>query len=284
MNKVIVLSVLCITMFGICFSQPKKIVRDDLVISSHVKIEKIDSHCFRFSYLFINDIKSNQSLCGLSIELNDKLIKHGGSLKNIVPPQEKNWGKFPIIMKKMGWATYYDTTGLDFLELPPKSVVKPGESISFSFEAKGLPGIGFFWAEGWAKWMFTQEEEDSLIEIGYTEGSIRALYENFFKGTTIIRHSPPEPFVVTSFLDTLISYKHQSRALGWIDNDGIVNSLDKKLENAKQQLQKGNTTSAKNIIQAFINEVEAQKDKHLTSEAYALLKYNAEYLLEKLGK
>jgi len=100
---------------------------------------------------------------------------------------------------------------------------------------------------------------------------------------TIGPKMPPRAFPPILFIDSLISYKHQSRALGWIDNDGIMNSMDQKLENAKKQLEKGNTNAAANIVQSFINEVEAQKDKHLSSEAYALLKYNAEYLLEKLG-
>lgn len=39
---------------------------------------------------------------------------------------------------------------------------------------------------------------------------------------------------------------------------------------------------AKNILDASLNEVEAQNGKHLTSEAYALLKYNVQYLVERL--
>ena len=61
-----------------------------------------------------------------------------------------------------------------------------------------------------------------------------------------------------------------------------MNSLDKKLENAKKQLEKGKIKNALNILNAFLNQVEAQKDKHLTSEAYALLRFNAEYLVQRL--
>ena len=76
--------------------------------------------------------------------------------------------------------------------------------------------------------------------------------------------------------------KHEAFSLGWITNQGIEQSLDAKLENAKKKIEQGNTNAAKNILEAFINEVEAQKDKHLTSEAYGLLKYNVEYLIGKL--
>ena len=85
-----------------------------------------------------------------------------------------------------------------------------------------------------------------------------------------------------NWVDTLISYKHKAFDLGWIQDKGIANSLDQKLDNAKAQLVRKNNKSAKNILEAFVSEVEAQKNKHLTSEAYALLKFNAEYLISKL--
>ena len=87
---------------------------------------------------------------------------------------------------------------------------------------------------------------------------------------------------VVNLLDTLVSLKHQAVANGWIDNQGVANSLDSKLDNAKSKLEAGDTTAAKNMLNAFVNEVEAQNGKHLTSEAYALLKYNAEYLIDRL--
>ena len=85
--------------------------------------------------------------------------------------------------------------------------------------------------------------------------------------------------------------KHEAFSLGWIKNKGIENSLDVKLDNAKKKLEQGNNIATKNILNAFINEVEAQgcavyencpSGKHLTPEAYGLLKYNVQYLLNKL--
>jgi hypothetical protein len=84
---------------------------------------------------------------------------------------------------------------------------------------------------------------------------------------------------------------HEASALGWIKNKGIEQSLDAKLDNAKKKITEGDNESAKNIINAFINEVEAQgcathgnctPDKYLAPEAYALLKYNAMYLINNL--
>lgn len=85
-----------------------------------------------------------------------------------------------------------------------------------------------------------------------------------------------------TILEQMIAYIKQARQTNHITNQGIANSLNQKLENAKKQLEKGKTKQAMNMLNAFLNEVEAQKEKHLTSEAYALLKYNAEYLIQRL--
>jgi len=104
--------------------------------------------------------------------------------------------------------------------------------------------------------------------------------------------APQEPVSVyltheqsdTDLIDMLISDVNTAYQKGRINNKGIYNSLNKKLVNAKKHLEKGKTKQAVNMLNAFLNEVEAQKDKHLTSEAYVLLKYNVEFLIERLAK
>lgn len=161
---------------------------------------------------------------------------------------------------------------------------RPGEKLKgIVIMSRGIPVIRRITLKPWfeeSKYLPDLDDPKSNLSISQMD-SIRNLCD--FHGTTIGPSAPPLSFRPIIWIDTLISYKHQSRLLGWIDNDGIVNSLDQKLENVKKQLEKGNTNSALGILQAFINEVEGQNGKHLTSEAYALLKYNAEYLVEKLG-
>jgi hypothetical protein len=251
---------------------------------------------------------------GAIVELNDEMVKRGGTLRNIVPPKEKHWGKFPLIGEKMRWVTYYNTIGVDVLEFPPSSVILPGEQLSFSFEAKGLPGIGQFWAEGWAPWYFTEEQEDSLIRAGYPEDDLHPTDEKFFKGVTIIRKTPPDPFVHLAFLDTLLSYARQSAELGWLgrlrdddcDDDerpdnGIVKNIELRLQKARRELLRSDSVQARKELEKLVQKVEriwkrSQEDekKHgrdrwekrdqviITSEAYALLKYNTEYLIDRL--
>ena len=67
--------------------------------------------------------------------------------------------------------------------------------------------------------------------------------------------------------------------IGWITNKGIYNSLSKKIDNAEKQADKGKSKTAINNLNAFINEVEAQRDKHITEDAAVILVEDAEALI-----
>jgi len=87
---------------------------------------------------------------------------------------------------------------------------------------------------------------------------------------------------IAEMFDALILQINQCYENEWIDKKGIYNSLVKKVENAQKSYNKGKTKTAINQLNAFINEVEAHNGKHLTNEAYMLLKYNSENLILKL--
>lgn len=113
-----------------------------------------------------------------------------------------------------------------------------------------------------------------------------------------------------ALLDTLNALKHQAVSKGWLidkkekDEDGeeedesIVKQLDKRLNKARKELVKGDSTKARKELEKFVKKVEElykesrdhekkhEEDKKiiLTSEGYALLKYNAEYLIDRLPK
>ncbi len=163
---------------------------------------------------------------------------------------------------------------------PDNRDIRPGNSMSgFGFITRFLPGITDFYAEG--------DHPVPSFEEGMAPDSLPGYddltpYGPGIVGKTVGPVLPPTVFSSTAFVDTLISYKHQAFSFGWIDNQGILNSLDQKLENTRKELRKGKKQTAINELRAFLNEVEVQKDKHLTSEAYALLKFNAEYLIQKL--
>ncbi|MBI3754220.1 MAG: hypothetical protein HY266_09330 [Deltaproteobacteria bacterium] len=70
--------------------------------------------------------------------------------------------------------------------------------------------------------------------------------------------------------------------LGLIDNDGIKQSLLVKLDAAENSIKRGQKQAAKNQLNAFINEVNAQKDKHIKGQAVDILINGAQYIASNL--
>lgn len=97
-----------------------------------------------------------------------------------------------------------------------------------------------------------------------------------------ISPEPDSTLTASEMIDTLISYNTQCYNHNWITNKGIYNSLSQKLENAKKNLEKRNDKAAKNVLEAFRNEVEAQKEKHITIDGYKFLYYYSGYIIERL--
>lgn len=85
---------------------------------------------------------------------------------------------------------------------------------------------------------------------------------------------------INSFRQDLeLSYK-----IGWISNEGIHNSLLQKLNNAYNSYNRGQIDAGINTLQAFNNEVKAQRGKKLTEDATTILTENAELLIQKWEK
>jgi hypothetical protein len=101
---------------------------------------------------------------------------------------------------------------------------------------------------------------------------------------------PPATVVPVEFVNYLIALLHESRAQGWIRLDGLHQSLLAKLRAAKRHLGAGDPRTAGNVLRAFAHEVDATScrdlacpgNRPLTSEAYAVLFFNAEFLLAQL--
>jgi hypothetical protein len=65
----------------------------------------------------------------------------------------------------------------------------------------------------------------------------------------------------------------QACKLGWVDDQGVCFSLDVKLSSALEA-----TTLKPQVLQAFLYELEAQRMKHVSMEAFALLSINVKAL------
>ncbi|MFZ3059701.1 MAG: FG-GAP-like repeat-containing protein [Candidatus Methanoperedens sp.] len=68
----------------------------------------------------------------------------------------------------------------------------------------------------------------------------------------------------------------------WITSNGVANSLKAKLNSAKAKINAGQNAAARNILEAYVNEVEAQTGKAITPEGAGILKAEARYVIERL--
>ena len=105
---------------------------------------------------------------------------------------------------------------------------------------------------------------------------------NSFKGKTICGKPAPDTLVYTNFLDTLITYTDSSYSLGWIKNEQTKDKYNTYFANAKNYLNQNNNNAAKTELQKVLTECNADSSSVLTSEAYALLYFNTDYLINKI--
>ncbi|MBI1824440.1 MAG: hypothetical protein HYR80_10060, partial [Nitrospirae bacterium] len=156
--------------------------------------------------------------------------------------------------------------------------IQPGQSLSgFKVTSHGLPGIRSILIK--PKFEQTPVDEatsENLERIKQIEGSI------VVQQKTIGPTAPPQNFVALDFTNYIISLRGESQAQRWILQPDILPALDSKLNTVKNSLIAGDNAIAYSSITDFINEVESQKNIGLTSEGYALLKFNAIYLRDQL--
>ncbi len=173
----------------------------------------------------------------------------------------------------------------------------------FIINSENLPGIGEAVFQGRTPW-YTLSEEETSDFLNNALDSLSSFPRNYVVRKTVVPVYISPTISYNDFLDTLKSYINQSFLLGWIadkkeKNDEekeskIVKELIKYLDEARARLVKDKTKEAKKKLEEFVKKVEEYYEKRsekekgkeergtFTGEAYALLKYNAEYLIEQL--
>lgn len=166
--------------------------------------------------------------------------------------------------------------------------IKPGRSLSgFALESQGLPGIQTFHAQG--KVLFPDsisfDGEGAGLPPGITLEDYKeatSFFNNSIKGVTVGPTNILSNTSTSNVISYLIDQKHTAAKLGWIDNQGIVESLDKKLDAALASIGRGQPKTAFNQIDAFQKEVSAQNGKHITQDAASILSAGADLLKARL--
>lgn len=262
------------------YDPPNKVnpvIKADVIYNGDVKE-------YTYNYEVANQLGAKQSLIDIVIRYQAPIYDTKS------PAPEKDWYMNQFVGKD---AWRWAKTGGE-----PSGILGGQTEKGLSLKSKGLPTIVNTAFLGDKRAVYsppgdydTDEVEESFQRV---YNKLKEQYPEKFEYVikkTIGPTAPPADFKPIDFLSYIIDLKHQATSLGWITNQGVENSLDAKLDNAKKKIEQGNTTAAKNILNAFINEVEAQgcavyencpSGKHLTPEAYALLKYNVQFLVEKL--
>jgi hypothetical protein len=277
-----------------------------------VAVQNVEGRIFRYNYFVQNNKSSPKSMESFEIHILDAYGANHFTIPRTIDP---NHWEFPDMggslygYSYVNWVVDRDTTDIFDMDIstPGKWGLQPGGTISFGFLSKQPPGIGKFQATTFIR-PTSVDEDDSLQKLGYTNKQISPPPYNLgYQGLTLTPKSPTSPFDGISWIDTLISYKHQSVTLGWLTNgsvhekdedgdksdEGIVERLDRRLDKAKAALAKSDSVKARLELELFVKEVEdvyhqnKEEGKRLgvpvlTSEGYALLKYNAEYLIDRL--
>ncbi len=164
-------------------------------------------------------------------------------------------------------------------------LIGPGQSREgFRLTSYGLPGIRIVEVEPEIDYANLPDEFADAQKARQLRDSL------IFFTKTVGPKAPPKDFVPLEFLNYLITLVRDSRQLGWIKVDGVQQSLLAKLLNAKRKLEAGDIIVAKNMLNAFLHEVQGAScpeftcpgNKPLTSEAFALLFFNGQFLVERL--
>lgn len=241
-------------------------IKVDVIVEAHVQYEEARRK-FRYSYKLRN-LKSSQQ------KLYSFILQTKAPLYRIMLPDE-GWIFGPMHGFKVQEGVWMDWADVkhDRLGIPPGQEIE-----DISFESSGLPGIVGCYVRGYAEPMRGVGEDGMPEEIADT------VYDASFKwpyGRTIGPVAPPEPFQPREFLQSLMAMLEESLSLGWIDRVETVNFFKSKLAKAEQAMRSKDYALTKSALREVIEEAEKLKETKITSEVYAILRFNAQYLIEK---
>jgi hypothetical protein len=253
----------------------------------------------RYSYTVTNSAGNTGSVSNIKVDIS---IPNGSSLlsgsgldsgggfmsanSSAIIAEQTTLPMVPVgAYSPTGWVATVTTDGsLLFAADDETAIVASGRNISgFQITTYGLPTIRQFRAEPYLDFDSLPLAQPTPETLPAYFAALKGLLASAScTGLTIGPTAPPANFQPIPFLQIIQSYKERSVQQGWIADSGVAISLDAKLNAAQRALQNGDSGTAKNVLNALINEVQAQANKHLTPEAVALLQFNSQYLVSQL--
>jgi len=251
--------------------------RNKALVDMNVSVSYYSANDFYYFYTISNRESSEQACDNFRLVIVDSLITN--KFTKITAPVNKKWF---IDGRNKGFIS--GSAANQFVNFPiaPQDALFQGESMSISFTSPGLPAIMTYYAQSYAL-PLTTDENDSLHALGYTDKQIFPNWkDNSYHSQTIAPNTNLFKIPQSSFLDTLTSYTAQSSTFGWIKNQSTSNKYLSYFNSAKSSLQSNNIAGTRTTLQMVLTDVNVDSTNNLTSEAYALIYYNTQYLLAQL--
>jgi hypothetical protein len=226
------------------------------VSSSSIKEDTL----FAYNYTIANNISSKQSLKYFLVA--DNAVNTSAN-----PPSD--WKSGRLKRNKLS----------SFIGLSDSNWIKPGRILSgFQLKSTGLPGIMNYYIQAPYNIIKPDDTVPSDLELWFLSN----VYNNSFKGTTISPVDVSNSFIPLNYLDTLTNYATQSRSLGWIKDQATTNKYLGYFSSARTNLIQHDSAGTRTVLSQVLRDVDVDSTALLTSEAYALLRFNTEYLISKL--
>jgi hypothetical protein len=208
-------------------------------------------------------------------------------IMNLGPFQPTPNGKigFLIVLEGPSWQwvetttnqwnaeTWYHLTGTydgNYLKIYVNGELQSSQPLSGNLHCESYPlAIGSYTLGG--QWLFTGViDEVAIYNIALTPEEIQQHYQNGLNG---LGYYPNPKESTQKLIETIKT---------WNLPKGTENSLTSKLQNAIQSLEKGQQNAAINKLNAFINEVQAQRNKKLTNEQANMLIAEAQRIINTI--
>jgi len=182
-----------------------------------------------------------------------------------------------------GWISFWGN-------MPEASVMKdrafiaPGQSVSgIVLMSKGLPGIRNCVARPDFEVDRYFPDMDSPAADSLDADQMDSIMDacNYY-GPTVGPWAPDANFLPIVFLDTLSSFIGQARTFNWIHSDKPAEKYLGYLDETRILLLSNKKSEANDILRTILRDADVDSSSVITDEAYGLIRYNTEYLADKL--
>jgi len=269
-RHLILVTLFVVSQCSVLYSQNAPVVLPDRIAIGFRIDVSISQGDYSYNYTVRNGSAAEQAIWTVDLHVPLSL-----TIEEVKAPN--NWGE--VVLRDSETTIRWIADAQDTVNGFKDSIQVGSSRDGFSVLSPGIPGIITYYSEGSAPLPSFDE--------GMATDSIPGYYDHTPYGPGVVGVEvgpvlPPSPFDPLNFLDTLTSYTTRSLSLGWIKNQGTADRCSGYFASAKESLQQNNIAAARATLQQVLQDVNTDSTSNITSEAYALLRYNTEYLLAQL--